>query len=62
MTIRDLLRRLRDDGWEVVRVRGSHRQLKHSTKPGLVTVAGHERDDIHPKSLKSVLRQAGLEN
>jgi len=25
-----------------------------------VTVAGHPSDDIHPKTLKSILTQAGL--
>jgi predicted RNA binding protein YcfA (HicA-like mRNA interferase family) len=38
---------------------GSHRQLKHSTKSGRVTVSGHPADDIHPKTLKSILTQAG---
>jgi predicted RNA binding protein YcfA (HicA-like mRNA interferase family) len=36
-------------------------QLVHPTKPGTVTVSGHPSDDVHPKTLKSVLRQAGLE-
>jgi hypothetical protein len=31
--IRDVLRLLHDDGWELVRTRGSHRQYKHPTKP-----------------------------
>jgi hypothetical protein len=41
---------------------GSHRQYKHRTKPGKVTVAGHPSSDLPPKTLKSILRQAGLEN
>jgi len=60
--VRQLLRRLRDDGWFVDRTRGDHRQLRHPTKPGTVTVSGHLRDDVHPKTLKTVLRQAGLED
>jgi predicted RNA binding protein YcfA (HicA-like mRNA interferase family) len=52
---------LKKDGWEVDRTRGDHRQLVHPTKPGTVTISGHPSDDIHPKTLKSVLRQAGLE-
>ncbi|MBC8064439.1 MAG: type II toxin-antitoxin system HicA family toxin [Chlorobia bacterium] len=60
MSVRDLLKRLSEDGWVQVRMRGSHRQLKHPSKQGLVTVSGHDRDDIHPKTLKSVFRQAGL--
>ena len=61
MKIRDVLHQLRDDGWVVVRVRGSHRQLRHPNKPGLVTVAGHPNDDLAPGTLRSILRQAELE-
>jgi len=38
--VRDVVKQLQDDGWAVVRQRGSHQQFKHATKPGLVTVAG----------------------
>jgi predicted RNA binding protein YcfA (HicA-like mRNA interferase family) len=60
MKVRELLKRLKKDGWEVVRMRGDHRQLHHPTKPG--TVSGHPTDDVHPKTLRSALRQAGLED
>jgi predicted RNA binding protein YcfA (HicA-like mRNA interferase family) len=58
--VREVLRLLADDGWEVVTTRGSHRQLKHPSKPGRVTVAGKGSDDLHPKTATSILRQAGL--
>ena len=61
MKVRDLLRLLHDDGWQLERTRGSHRQLVHSTKSGTVTVSGHPADDVHPKTLKSVLKQAHLD-
>lgn len=61
MKVRDLLKALAEDGWILSRTRGSHRQYSHPTKPGLVTLAGHPRDEVHPKTLKSVLKQAGLE-
>jgi len=32
MKVRDVLKRLFDDGWYQHRVRGSHRVLKHPTK------------------------------
>ena len=51
---------LRADGWFVVATRGSHIQLKHPSKPGRVTVAGHPGDDLAPGTLKSILEQAGL--
>jgi predicted RNA binding protein YcfA (HicA-like mRNA interferase family) len=61
LKVRALPRMLKKDGWELDRPRGDHRQLVHPTKPGTVTVSGPLSDDVHPKTLKSVLRQAGLE-
>lgn len=61
MKYREILRQLRRDGRVIVTTRGSHRQLKHPTKPGKVTVPGHLADDIHPAMLKSIRRQAGWE-
>ncbi len=51
---------LETDGWTVARVRGSHRQYRHVTKPGVVTVAGKPSDELHPKTLASIRRQAQL--
>lgn len=61
MKVRELLAMLRKDGWELARTRGSHRQFVHPRKQGTVTVSGHPGDDVHPKTLKSVLRQARLD-
>lgn len=60
MTVREVLKWLTEDGWQVVRSRGSHRQLKHPTKRGTVTVAGKPGTDMPRGTLASVLRQAGL--
>jgi len=60
LKVRDLLRKLELDGWFLARQRGSHRQYKHSEKAGLVTVPGHPSDELHPKTLNSILKQAGL--
>jgi predicted RNA binding protein YcfA (HicA-like mRNA interferase family) len=48
------------DGWRQVRQTGSHRHYRHPTKPGTVTVAGKPREDLHPKTEASIMRQAGL--
>jgi predicted RNA binding protein YcfA (HicA-like mRNA interferase family) len=61
MKVREVLKLLRDNGWEVVRQRGSHRQLQHVAKPGTVTVAGKPGDELHPKTEASIRHQAGLE-
>jgi predicted RNA binding protein YcfA (HicA-like mRNA interferase family) len=60
MKVREVLRMLREDGWISVATKGSHLQLKHPSKPGRVTVAGHPNEDLAPGTLKSILVQAGL--
>jgi predicted RNA binding protein YcfA (HicA-like mRNA interferase family) len=58
--IRDLIRVLEQDGWFLVRTRGSHRQFHHSAKRGTVTVAGKPNIDVPPGTLSGILKQAGL--
>ena len=48
------------DGWEQVGQVGSHRQYEHPAKPGRVTISGKLSSDVHPKTERSILRQAGL--
>jgi predicted RNA binding protein YcfA (HicA-like mRNA interferase family) len=60
MKVGEVLRLLQNDGWYLVVTRGDHRQLKHPTKPGRVTVAGKPSDDLPPGTLNSILKQAGL--
>jgi predicted RNA binding protein YcfA (HicA-like mRNA interferase family) len=48
------------DGWYLVAVKGSHRQYKHPTKSGRVTIAGHPNDELAPGTLNSILKQARL--
>jgi predicted RNA binding protein YcfA (HicA-like mRNA interferase family) len=60
MKIRDVIGAVEADGWRKKRTRGSHRQFKHPTKPGKVTIAGKLGDDIPAETLGSILRQAGL--
>jgi predicted RNA binding protein YcfA (HicA-like mRNA interferase family) len=50
---------LKDDGWVLHNVRGSHDQFKHPTKPGKVTVP-HPKRDIPIGTFHSILKQAGL--
>jgi predicted RNA binding protein YcfA (HicA-like mRNA interferase family) len=59
MDSRELIRRLKKDGWYEVKQVGSHKQFKHSTKKGRVTVPYPKRD-IPLGTLRSVERQAGI--
>lgn len=61
MTVREVIRRLTDEGWVQVAQRGSHRQFRHPERTGKVTVPGKMSDDVRPGTLKSIFRQAGWE-
>ena len=60
MKVREVIRRLEADGWRLVVTAGSHRQFKHPTKLGRVTVSGSLGDDMPSGTLASVRRQSGL--
>ena len=55
-----MIRLLEREGWVLVATRGSHRQFKHSTKPGRVTISGNLGDDMPKGTFSSVKRQASL--
>lgn len=60
MKVREVIAMLRADGWQLDRQVGSHRQFRHPTKAGTVTVAGNLGKDLKPGTLASIRRQAGL--
>lgn len=56
---RDIIRAIEEDGWRLDRVKGSHHQFRHPTKPGTVTVR-HPDKDVPVGTLKGIERQSGL--
>lgn len=58
--ISTILNTLYKDGWVLVAQRGSHRQFKHPTKTGKVTVNGKPSDVICGFLLNSIESQSGL--
>lgn len=58
MTSTEIMSRLKEDGGGLVRIKGSHHQLKHAEKPGRVTVR-HPTKDYPLDTLRSIFRQAG---
>jgi predicted RNA binding protein YcfA (HicA-like mRNA interferase family) len=60
MKVRDIIKMIEADGRYLVTTKGSHRQYKHLTKAGRVTIAGNLHHDIAPGTLNSILKQAGL--
>jgi predicted RNA binding protein YcfA (HicA-like mRNA interferase family) len=58
MNSRDVIRKLKEDGWFLHHVKGDHHQFKHPSKPGRVTIP-HPKKDIPAGTLRSIYRQAG---
>ena len=58
--VREAIRMIEADGWFLVKSKSGHRQFKHVTKPGRVTIAGKGSDDLAPKTFESILKQAGI--
>ena len=59
MTSADLISDLRQAGWVLDRVRGSHHVFTHAERPGLVVVP-HPKKDLGTGLVKAIRRQAGL--
>jgi predicted RNA binding protein YcfA (HicA-like mRNA interferase family) len=59
MHSREVIQRLREDGWYEVAHEGSHKQFKHAVKKGRVTVP-HPVRDIPIGTLRSIEKQAGI--
>lgn len=60
MDAREVIKILKKDGWYLVNQEGSHKQFRHPTKKGKVTVATHGHKDIPLKTLKNIFDMAGL--
>ena len=61
MKVRDVMKRLEDDGWYEVRMRGSHRVFKHEQKSGIVVLPGNFSDEVAIGTMKSIWKQAQIE-
>lgn len=59
-TAKEMEKMIQKDGWVLIGQNGSHRQYKHPTKKGRVTIPFH-RGELHVSVEVSILRQAGLQ-
>jgi len=59
MNSRVLIKKIKEDGWFLVNVIGSHQQFKHPTKKGKVTIP-HPKKDLPIGTVRSILKQAGI--
>ena len=60
MQSKDIIKILKQDGWEKCHQKGSHCQYKHPVKKGKVTVP-HPKKDLPKKTVQSIMKQAGLD-
>jgi len=60
MKVKEATKILEKEGWYLARTKGSHRQFKHSSKSGTVTISGKSSVDIPPGTLNNIWKQAGL--
>ncbi|QIA88535.1 type II toxin-antitoxin system HicA family toxin [Lactobacillus johnsonii] len=58
MSSREVIKRLKADGWFLVRITGDHHHFKHPNRKGIVTVP-HPNKDIPKGTLSSIYKQAG---
>lgn len=58
MSSREVIKRLKADGWFLVRITGDHHHFKHLNRKGIVTVP-HPNKDIPKGTLSSIYKQAG---
>jgi len=56
---REVIKKLKAEGWYLDRIAGSHHHFKHPLKKGLVTIP-HPRKTVHPRILKSIEKQSGV--
>ncbi len=62
MKVKAVIKMIEEDGHHLVRQKGSHKQFKHPTKKGLVTLAAHKlSDEIQRGTLNSILKQAQIQ-
>lgn len=59
--VKEMIDIIEADGWFFTRQKGSHKQYKHPTKMGIVTVPDHgKNEDLEHFLVSSILKQAGL--
>jgi predicted RNA binding protein YcfA (HicA-like mRNA interferase family) len=59
MTFREIERIVKNDGWYLVKIHGSHYHYIHHAKSGKVTIPNHP-GDVPKDVVNSILKQAGL--
>jgi predicted RNA binding protein YcfA (HicA-like mRNA interferase family) len=61
LKVKEIIKLIEQDGWQLARIRGSHRHYIHNNKKGLVTVPGKMSADLAKGTENSIMKQAGLQ-
>ena len=60
MTPKEMEAKILMDGWQLVKIDGSHHHYKHPWKSGKVPIPFHTKPkDLDKKTVNSILKQAG---
>jgi predicted RNA binding protein YcfA (HicA-like mRNA interferase family) len=57
MKVCNAIKKLETEGWFLSRIKGSHRQFKHSANPKLVTLPGKLSKDIPTGTLRDIFKK-----
>ncbi|HEY9782082.1 MAG TPA: type II toxin-antitoxin system HicA family toxin [Leptolyngbyaceae cyanobacterium] len=58
MKVIEVARKLEQQGWFLSRIRGSHRQFKHTNRRELVTLPGKLSGDVPSGTLHNIFKKA----
>ena len=56
----ELFRKLRKDGWKIIRQKGSHVILRHHVKSEQLTIPYHPGKEVKKGLLEAILKQANI--
>jgi len=56
---KEIVKMIEADGWQLVRVKGSHHHFKHPIKKGLVTIP-HPKRTLPRGTVLNILKLAGI--
>jgi len=58
--LKDIVKLITNDGWQLIFMRGQHWQFVHRSKPGRVTISGQLSHEVGRGTAGSVARQIRL--
>ncbi|MGI4792020.1 MAG: type II toxin-antitoxin system HicA family toxin [Janthinobacterium lividum] len=60
MKVKEVIKQLKSSDWVQVRQESSHRRFKKAGNPDVITVSGHDSQDVYAGQLSDIRRTSGL--